>query len=185
MDEGSADDELDDAWEDCSSEDEDDETCISAKHLKLKKLDEVITFKRLLQHFAVATNQKHSSMTLFLRLFKHHQPKVDYEDLPSTGATLLKVDGRDFGRVSGSVTRDKKMPLATRMGNGKYVHFGLENGVAGDSPGVVFQKAGLLQYVAVYKEHPLLLPTSIREKVGKLIIIHAMSGNTLYFSMSR
>lgn len=118
----------------------------------------------LLQHFAVATNQHHSHMTLFLKLFKHYKPKVNYNDLPSTGKTLLKVSPKDFGVPN---CKEKKLPPVIHMGkSGKYVHFGLEKGIEGNSPGVVFKNAGLLQFVSVYKEDPLLLPICIREQVN-------------------
>lgn len=151
-------------WEDVADEDTlDDER--GPKHLKLGVQNkQLFTFKRLLQHFAVATNQKLSSMTLFLKLFKHYKPKPDYDNLPSSGSVLLKVNGGDFCK-SGS--KQKTLPAATPMGkSGKYFHFGLEDGLMGRSPGVVFQDAGILQYVSVYSKHPEILPDCIQKQVS-------------------
>lgn len=54
-----------------------------------------ITFKRLLQHFAVYTKQKKSSMTYLLNLLIRHQPDPMYDTLPHTGKQLLHKDGSD------------------------------------------------------------------------------------------
>lgn len=53
---------------------------------------------RLLQHFAVYTSQKKNSLTYLLQLLKHHLPVFDYENLPETGESLLKIESKDFYR---------------------------------------------------------------------------------------
>jgi hypothetical protein len=58
-------------------------------------LQRPLTLKRLLQHFAAYTKQKKSSMTYLLRLLTRHQPKPDYDSLPSTGKQLMYIDGSD------------------------------------------------------------------------------------------
>jgi len=57
--------------------------------------DTPLSFKRLLQHFAVYTKQKKSSMTYLLKLLIRHSPKPNYDTLPNTGKQLLYIDGRD------------------------------------------------------------------------------------------
>ena len=51
-----------------------------------------ITFKRILQHFAVYTKQKKSSMTYLLNLLIRHQPDPMHDTLPHTGKQLLHID---------------------------------------------------------------------------------------------
>lgn len=132
------------------------------KHLKIGSVKNrtVITYKRLLQHYFVSIKADISDVTEYLRLFKYYKPKASYNDLPSSGRTLLKIDGRDFGG------QDKKLPASMLLGkSGKYIHFGLEKGLSGKSPGDVFQNAGLLQFVSLHKQDPLILPTCIRQQV--------------------
>lgn len=125
-----------------------------------------ITFKRLLQHFAVYTNQTKEKMTYFLRLFKHFRPRLDYDDLPSTGAALLKINADDFPQTSSQDHGNKKkLPPTSTFNDGKYVHFGLENGITGKSPGIVFQNSDLLQFVGLYKKEPKILPKTLKRKV--------------------
>ena len=59
-----------------------------------------LSFKRILQHFAVATGQKHSHLTMLLKLLKEHKPEPYYDTLPSTGGKLLQIDGSDFSGKS-------------------------------------------------------------------------------------
>lgn len=54
-----------------------------------------LSFQTILQHFAVVTGQKHSHMTVLLKLLKHHKPDPLYDQLPSTGEKLLKITERD------------------------------------------------------------------------------------------
>lgn len=154
-------------WEDLDDDDVDEDVAWAAgpnrtKHLILSKGKRLsnITFKRLLQHYFASIKADLSDVTLFLKLFKHYRPKVDYNDLPSFGKTLLKVGVRGFGG------KNNKLPAVIPLGkSGKYVHFGLEKGLSGDSPGDVFHHSGILQFVSLYKQDPLILPTCIRQKV--------------------
>lgn len=138
-----------DQWEDCSDDGDD----CGAPTMNLGETKKNITFMRLLQHWAVATYQSKSNMTLFLHLLKHCRPVVNYDLLPNTGNTLLKVN------------KKKKTSTLTTFNNGKYVHFGLEKGVAGESPGLIFENADVMQFASIYQEKPLLVPESIRRKV--------------------
>lgn len=67
-----------------------------AEFLKQWPISRPLTFKRLLQHWAVLTRQKNSHMTSLLRLLKHYKPVVDYDRLPATGQTLIYTDGNDI-----------------------------------------------------------------------------------------
>lgn len=55
-----------------------------------------LSFQRILQHFAVVTGQKHSHMTILLKLLKRHKPHPFYDQLPSTGEKLLEITERDI-----------------------------------------------------------------------------------------
>nr|CAH0105065.1 unnamed protein product [Daphnia galeata] len=175
-----------------------------------------ITFKRLLQHFAVYTKQNKSSMTYLLNLLIRHQPDPMYDTLPHTGKQLLHIDGSDvptfdihlslaeeiqcnisvpktdesrpdnhvqadseeenpmpkcyYRTTSNSTTSSRKrqrsqpkpLPQAAALDDGrKYMHFGVEAALAGESPGQVFQNANLLQYARLYNKSPDMIPSSI------------------------
>lgn len=117
----------------------------------------------ILQHFAVYSGQKQEDMTYLLKLLKYYEPAPHYSSLPSTGQQLLKIDGFDWPSDRDGQT--KKLPQPVSLGGGKYLHFGLENALMGNSPGIVHRNADLLQFVDVYMESPHLVPESVRKKV--------------------
>jgi hypothetical protein len=55
-------------------------------------------------------------------------------------------------------------------GVGNYIHFGLENALMGDSPGLVYKNADLFTYAAIYKDHPDYIHDSLRKKVKAYLI---------------
>lgn len=59
-----------------------------------------IFLKRLLQHYAVYTNQPQTSMSYLLRLLKTHKPEPAYDDLPSSGQQLMAINGYDVPDMS-------------------------------------------------------------------------------------
>lgn len=62
--------------------------------------------------------------------------------------------------------RPQKLQAAIEMDNGgRLIYFGVERALCGDSPGIVFKHADLLQFVNIYKEDPQLLPQCLRSKV--------------------
>lgn len=150
-------------------------------------LEKTLTLKKILQHFAVSTNQKKSHMTYLLKLLIEYQPLPAYDSLPATGQQLLYIDGRDVvNQISAQTltssqtpssteqpTRKKKrkpMPLPPVVnlddeGNCQYVHFGLENALCGDSVGIYFKHADILQYGGIYRTNPEALPFCLRNKV--------------------
>ncbi|XP_045032088.1 uncharacterized protein LOC123474226 [Daphnia magna] len=154
--------------------------------------DQNLSLKTILQHYAVYTDTKLSHMTYLLGLLIFHKPLPDYDCLPSTGEQLLHIDGRDFVGLSSDMEatldeennvqeetstdnqplRRKKNPLPGTVdlhdGYGnvvKYMHFGLESALKGDSPGLYFKHSNLLQYASIYATKPELLPDSIRKKI--------------------
>ncbi len=48
---------------------------------------------------------------------------------------------------------------------GKYVHFGLESALCGNSPGSYFRYADVIQYAAIYATNPEIINAEILEKV--------------------
>lgn len=48
---------------------------------------------------------------------------------------------------------------------GKLMYFGIEGAIKGDSPGLLFENAHLLQYINLYKKDKDLLPQSIIDQV--------------------
>ena len=105
-------------------------------------------------------------MTYLLRLLKTHEPVADYSSLPSTGKGLVNINGSDWPPNIASKKTNKKLPSAVSVGTGKYLHFGLESALIGESPGVVHRDADLLQFVDVYVENPSLLPENYRKRVS-------------------
>lgn len=123
----------------------------------------------VLQHFAVYTHQKQSHMTYFLKLLKTHQPLPYYDELPNSGRELLKIEDQDWcSPKGGSDLVSKGIPVAKKVNEGKYIHFGLEQALLGNSHGIVHRDSDLLQYVEVYRNHPLLLPIPLRNKVTNI-----------------
>lgn len=132
----------------------------------LEESPQSLSFVTLLQHFAAYTGQKLSHMTYLLKLLKTHKPSPYYDELPNSGRELLKISCTDScSPEEGCGSFSKRMPEAKKVNEGKYFHFGLENALLGNSPGIVHRHSDLLQYVEVYKNHPYLLPTPIRNKV--------------------
>jgi hypothetical protein len=122
----------------------------------------------LLQHFAVYTNQNHSDMTYLLMLLKLYEPEANYSILPNTGKELVKIDGFDW-TLKDQQQSSPKLPPASPLGTGKYLHFGLENALSGESPGMVHRDADLFQFVNVYVDEPNLLLKAIVKRVRNIL----------------
>ena len=119
-------------------------------------------FLEILQHFAAYTSQNQNDMTYLLTLLKEHEPVPDYSSLPRTGKTLVKICGDDWPSNGNS----KKLPPAIAVGTGKYLHFGVESALNGESVGIVHRDADLLQFVDKYIKDPNVLPTTYLKEVG-------------------
>lgn len=48
---------------------------------------------------------------------------------------------------------------------GKYIHYGLESALMGESPGVYSRDGNIFQYAVIYKTNPELVPDAIRDQV--------------------
>lgn len=94
----------------------------------------------ILRHFAIKADQTYDSMIMLLSLLKEHQPLPDYTNLPSTGKGLLPLN--TIGELpSPKLVYDK----SKRVVINKYVHFGLELALIGNSPRIYFKHADLIQ----------------------------------------
>lgn len=54
---------------------------------------------------------------------------------------------------------------------GKLMYFGVERGISGNSPGVMFKDADLFQYVNIHQEDKTILPHCLREKVCTIVYV--------------
>jgi hypothetical protein len=150
--------------------------------------------KAILQHFAVETCQTKDNMTILLKLLIKHRPEPCYDSLPSTGKGLLPVSGEDVpkfkipkvvdtdeetdyemnriavGQNIEDQPRKKKRPLPMPKpvdfeNGGKYIHYGLESALMGESPGLYSRDANIFQYATIYKNNPELVPDAIKSQV--------------------
>lgn len=72
------------------------------------------------------------------------------------------------------IKRNRKTLLKASLlpnNGGKLMYFGLEKAILGDSPGIMFKHADLLQYLNIYMEEPNFLPRSLRQKVKDVNMI--------------
>lgn len=129
-----------------------------------------LNLPRLLQHFAVYTNQKQDAMTYLLKLLKTHEPAPCYSFLPSTGKELLKIDGYDWPSTKEAAS-SKLLPSAVAVSGGKYFHFGVKTALCGESPGLIYSDADLLQFVDIYLDDPTILPKPIQKRVCVLTLL--------------
>lgn len=70
----------------------------------------ILSFTRILQHWAASTNQKKSHLTYLLQLLKEHKTLIDFDTLPASGNQLMFIDGRDMPQ-----------PFATSENTTRYV----------------------------------------------------------------
>lgn len=103
---------------------------LSTKRKRVK-----LSFKRILQHWSVDCNIAHDKMTKLLKLLKKHQPRVrkrDYDSLPYTGRTLVKLDIDEVKKIAPIAhIRSEK----SRAKDGTYLSYGVIGGILGTSPG--------------------------------------------------
>jgi hypothetical protein len=123
-----------------------------------------MTLIKLLRHFAAFTNQKQDHLTYLLTLLKLYEPVPYYSLLPSTGKELMHIDGSDWPSLTNNFSL-RKLPSAVPINDGKYVHFGLENALSGNSAGFIHRDADLLQFVDIYHNNPSILPKELRKRV--------------------
>lgn len=150
--------------EDHESEMDDEDDCEKEDQMEIDQDESQavvskLSLLKILRHYAAYTKQKQAHMTYLLKLLETHKPEPRYSMLPNTGRELVKIDGRDCAS-SGSSTQ---LPPVIRVGTGKYVHFGLEAALNGESAGLVHRDS--LQFVDIYVDEPSLLPKPIIKTV--------------------
>ena len=89
-----------------------------------------LSFVRILQHFYVMGNITLTAMTSFLKLLHQFTPYIDYNKLPRTARTLVKIPKKQSERIL-----SREIPIKGSDKVGEYVHFGLKDAICGDSPG--------------------------------------------------
>jgi hypothetical protein len=77
----------------------------------------------------------------------------------------------------------KPKPIEFENG-GKYIHFGLESALMGESAGVYSSDANLLQFAHIYKTNPELVPDAIRAQVVIKNVIRSVEYE-LIFKLNR
>jgi hypothetical protein len=101
-------------------------------------------------------------------LLKLYEPEANYSTLPNTGKELIKIYGFDWPSLD-QQQPSPKLPPASPVGDGKYLHFCLESAFSGTSPGIVYLDADLFQFVNVYVDEPHLLPKAIVKRVRFIV----------------
>lgn len=96
----------------------------------------VLPFVRILQHWSVVCKISHQHISTLLKLIKKFRSTIsesDIDALPSSAQTLLKLTNSDLGQVQSSKVKNEKGAAI-----GTYMHYGVEAGVLGISPGLFF-----------------------------------------------
>lgn len=94
----------------------------------------VVPFARILTHWFVTCKIPQEHITMFLKLLKTFRPTLchaDIDRLPTSARTLLKVSPEELGQVQVTEVRDGAAKYL-----GTYMHYGVEAGVLGTSPGM-------------------------------------------------
>ena len=89
-----------------------------------------------------------------------YRPETYYDLLPATGKQLLHIDGMDFDGNSSELSKPKLIE------NGKYLHYGLESALSGNSPGVYHRHALMTEFAKLFKSKVEVVPHPIRRKVS-------------------
>ena len=99
-------------------EDDSDATSSISEHIRLDTVlshRPSITFKRLLQHFAVYTRQGRNKMLYLLKLLLDHKPEIDYDSLPRDAKCLLAIDSRDWSTLYSKTAAAKEAKARAMM----------------------------------------------------------------------
>jgi len=94
-----------------------------------------LSFVRILQHYHVAGKISLKATTQFLQLLWLFKPYIDYNELPKSARTLVRI--KNTGNIR-MLKDDDGNPA------GKYVHFNLRDALLGNSPG---RKSGRYHYL--------------------------------------
>lgn len=63
---------------------------------------------------------------------------------------------------------DAQTPTVLNVEGGKYFHYGIENAVNGQSPGVLHFQKDLFQFINIHQQDPTVLPFLLRKKVRSM-----------------
>lgn len=123
-----------------------------------------ITFKRLLQHWAVKWGVVQEAIEDLIRLLQLVKPQANFDQLPKSAKTLLKVPSDTV--VSKLVTiKEIKSPVVGNAPSviGEYMHFGVANAVLGISIGIIYVWEHRQLFRLIYFLFPKLLPKEVVE----------------------
>jgi len=131
---------------------------------------EVITpkfsFRRLLSHFAMWKNTPLMTMTDLLKLLCANQCEIDYDTLPETADTLLKISDELLSRTKIRSIKTPSVPGRQAIVTAEYLHLGIEHALMGRSAGVIDRWHYLNTMRTVVSLFPEMVPPEIREAVG-------------------
>lgn len=175
--------------EDIDEDEDDDAVGISTLPMRICKMlvrtnvKSKYSFVRILQHWTAKRRIDHQSITELLFLLNTYQPDIVYtvgheDKLPWCAKTLLKIDTaklqNDFKPEKINPAKDAKVPpslskkdseLTAKALQGEYIHFGLENGLLGNSPGLIHH----WEYIATLRRIHAVFPNFLPEEFVKLV----------------
>lgn len=126
-----------------------------------------LTFKRLLSHFAVWSNSPLLHITALLKLINANKCVINYKDLPTTAAGLLKVNTALIAPTSAiKPIRWALVPGRPKVVTGHYLHFGIEHALRAKSCGLLKKWQYLMTMRTVLAIFPELVPPEIRLEIG-------------------
>lgn len=123
-----------------------------------------ITFKRLLQHWAVKWGIVQEAIEDLIRLLQLVKPEANFDQLPKSAKTLLKVPSDTV--VSKLVTIKEIKSAVVGKGPsaiGEYMHFGVANAVLGISIGILYVWEHRQLFRLIHFLFPKLLPKQVAE----------------------
>jgi hypothetical protein len=82
----------------------------------------------------------------------------------------MHVDGSDWPTSTNNAQKSRQLPSAISINDGKYVHFGLENALSGNSAGLIHRDADFMQFFYLYYKNASILPKNLRKRVNIIFI---------------
>lgn len=125
---------------------------------------EGITFKRILQHWAVKWGIVQDAIEDFIRLLQLVNPRADFSQLPKSGKTLFKVAPDAVVDKLVTITEIKSPSVNDKPEKtGEYMHLGVENAVRGISIGILHVSEHRQLFRLISYLFPKLLPKELVE----------------------
>jgi hypothetical protein len=124
------------------------------------------SFRRLLQHYSMWKNSAMLNVTDLLKLLRANRCEIDYDDLPETADTLLKITDDLLGRTSIRAIYTPIVPGRAPMKTAEYLCLGIEHALNARSCGVVDKWHYLNTMRIVLALFPEMIPPEIRESIG-------------------